>query len=327
MSPMATTYRKLLKSAGAATVAALSFSSAAAASEWTSVESPTGENINDVAYTDEGAYAVAGGGIVLKRTDQGWKKVIEGGPSGNGNDLYGASVTDDGERLWFVGASGAVGEYDVTTQTLTDRSNPDGSSNNFNDVAVTNNSGEANVYVSGDSGQVFYSFDNGKSQTWNSVTPGSGSALKAIDFFASKAGNVVDTNQKVFETDDGETWDNIGIADAGVTFYGTDSDAADDVWVSGGNGKVFQWNGNKWTPQDLGDASLRDIELNDGNSAGLTVGNGGKIFQFDGSSWQEQQTPTGANLKAVVRGSPDIAVGASGSPDIAVGASGTILER
>jgi hypothetical protein len=324
---MATTYRKLLQSAGAATVAALSFSSAAAASEWTSVEAPTGKNINDVAYTDEGAYAVAGGGIVLKRTDQGWKKVIDGGPSGNGNDLYGASVTDDGERLWFVGASGAVGEYDVTTQTLTDRSKPDGSSNNFNDVAVTGSSGEANVYVSGDSGQVFYSFDNGKSQTWNLVTPGSGSALKAIDFFASKAGNVVDTNQKVFETDDGETWDAIGIANAGVNFYGTDSDAADDVWVSGGNGKVFQWNGNKWTPQDLGDASLRDIELNDGNSAGLTVGNGGKIFQFDGSSWQQQQTPTGANLKAVVRGSPDIAVGASGSPDIAVGASGTILER
>lgn len=312
------THHNVLHSVGIATVVFLGTSTAAVAnSSWESVASPIDKNIYDVEYTKEGAYAVAGGGIVLKRTSNGWKKVIDGGPTGNGNDLYGADVTDDGERLWFVGASGAVGEYDVTSKTLTDHSNPKDSGNNFNDISVTGKSGEANVYVAGDSGSVFFSFDNGKTQTWDSVTPGSGSALKAIDFFDSKAGNLVDTNQKVFETDDGETWDAIGIGDAGVNFYGTDSDAADDVWVSGGNGKVFQWNGKKWTPNDLGDASLRDIEVNDGNTAGLTVGGGGKIFQFDGDSWQQQQTPTGANLKAVV----------SGDPDIAVGASGTILEK
>lgn len=311
-------HRKLLQSAGAATVAVLGLSSIAMAnSAWTSVKSPIDKNIYDVEYTDEGAYAVAGGGIVLKRTSSGWKKVIDGGPSGNGNDLYGADVTDDGERLWFVGASGAVGEYNVNTKTLIDHSNPKDTGNNFNDVAVTGNAGEANLYAAGDSGSVFFSFDNGKSQTWDSVKPGSGSSLQAIDFHGNKSGHVVDTNQKVFETDDGETWDAIGIGDAGVNFYGTDSDAANDVWVSGGNGKVFQWNGNQWMPNDLGDASLRDIEVTDGDTAGLTVGSGGNIFKLDGSSWQQQQTPTGSNLKAVVRG----------NPDIAVGASGTILEK
>jgi len=321
MSHFAVTYRKVLQSAGLATVALFGLSSAVVANNsWNSVSSPIDKNIYDVEYTDKGAYAVAGGGIVLKRTDNGWKKVIDGGPSGNGNDLYGGDVSADGEHLWFVGSSGAVGEYDVVSQTLTDHSNPEGTGNNFNDVAVTGQSGEANVYAADDSGNVFYSFDNGKSQTWTSVTPGSGSALKAIDFFNKKAGNLVDTNQKVFETDDGETWDAIGIGDAGVNFYGADSDAADDVWVSGGNGKVFNWNGNQWMPNDLGDASLRDIEVTDGDNAGLTVGGGGKIFKFDGNSWNQQQTPTGANLKAVVLGN-------SNRPDIAVGASGTILEK
>lgn len=321
MSHLAITSRKVLQSAGLATVALFGLSSAVVAdSSWQSVSSPIDKNIYDVEYTANGAYAVAGGGIILRRTDNGWKKVVDGGPTGNGNDLYGADVTADGEHLWFVGASGAVGEYDVMTKTLTNHSNPKDTGNNFNDVAVTGQSGDTNVYAAGDSGNVFYSFDNGKSQTWDRVTPGSGSGLKAIDFFDKRAGNLVDTNQKVFGTDNGNTWNALGIGDAGVNFYGTDSDAADDVWVSGGNGKVLKWNGNQWMPSDLGDASLRDIEVTDGDNVGLAVGGGGKIFQFNGKSWKQQQTPIGANLKAVVLGN-------SNRPDIAVGASGTILEK
>jgi len=305
------TRRSYLKRAGATVVAAAAVPGLAAAGDgFTSVETPTAEDLFDVEETADGVFAVGTGGVVVERTADGYRKALDGGPGGNGNSLYGADVTDDGERLWFVGSSGAVGEYDVATDTLYDRSNPLDSGNNFNDVAVTGEAGEADVYVAGDSGKVFYSFANGETQTWDYVTPGSGSGLSAIDFHDDRAGHVVDTNQTVFATDDGATWDVIGLANAGVTFYGVDSDGADDVFVSGGNGRVFDYTDSAWTPSTLGDAGLRDIEVEDG--AGLTVGGGGKVFELGAEGWTQLATPTGANLKAVLRSDTDVAVGAGG---------------
>ncbi|GGN92913.1 MULTISPECIES: WD40/YVTN/BNR-like repeat-containing protein [Haloarcula] len=320
MSEREATRRGVLKGIGASVAAAMGTAalsgSAAASSPWESVESPTGNTLYDVEYTDAGAYAVAGGGIVLERTELGWQKILDGGPTGNGNSLYGADVTDDGERLWFVGSSGAIGEYDVESGVLTDHSAPMDVTNNFNDVSVTGQAGEANVYVAGDSGKMYYSFENGASETWEYVTPGSGSAINAVDFFEDRKGHIVDGNKSVFRTQDGSTWNKIGLADANVNFYGVDSDGFDDVWVSGGGGMLFHWDGVEWTPHDTGDAGLRDIEVTDGDGDGYTVGGGGKVYELD-SEWTQNQTPTGQNLKAVVRG----------SVDIAVGAGGTIIER
>ncbi|MBX0323720.1 hypothetical protein EGH21_11845 [Halomicroarcula sp. F13] len=320
MSEREATRRGVLKGIGVSVAAAMGTAalpgSAAASSPWESVESPTGNTLHDVEYTDAGAYAVAGGGVVLERTELGWKKIIDGGPTGNGNSLYGADVTDDGEALWFVGSSGAIGEYDVESGVLTDHSAPMDVTNNFNDVSVTGEAGEANVYVAGDSGKMYYSFENGASETWDYVTPGSGSAINAVDFFDDRKGHIVDGNKSVFRTQDGSTWNKIGLADANVNFYGVDSDGFDDVWVSGGGGMIFHWDGSEWTPSDTGDAGLRDIEVTDGDDDGYTVGGGGKVYELDGD-WTQNETPTGQNLKAVVRG----------ATDIAVGAGGTIVER
>ena len=316
MSPK--TRRSFLKRAGATALAAGAVPGLAAADEgFTVVETPTAEDLYDVVRATDGAYAAGSGGVALERTADGWRTLFDGGVSGNGNGLYGASVTDDGERVWFVGASGAVGEYDVIADTLYDRSNPLDSGNNFNDVAVTGPAGEANVYVAGDSGKVFYSFENGETETWEYVTPGSGSGLSAIDFHDDRAGHVVDTNQKVFATDDGSTWEPVGIADANVNFYGVDSDGADDVYVSGGNGSVFDLTDAAWELSNLGDASLRDVEVGAAGDAGLTVGGGGKVFELGADGWTQLSTPTGANLKAVLRG----------GTDVAVGAAGTVIER
>jgi len=311
----ATTRRTVLKSVGAAAAAGVTLTAAgtAAASGWESVETPVDRDVNDVVYTTAGAYAVADAGIVLERTSEGWQKVLDGGPTGNGNNLRGAGVTDDGERLWLVGNSGAIGEYDVTTGSLNDYSAPNDVTNNFNGVAVRGAAGDANVYIAGDSGKIYNSFDNG--ETFDQTTPGSGSEINAVDFHGARAGHAVDGNQTVFETDDGSTYGKVGLADANVNLYGVDSDAFDDVWVSGGNGMIFHWDGAEWTPTSTGDADLVDVEVEGGS--GYTVGGGGVVFALTETGWVQQDTPTGANLAAV----------AQGPTDIAVGASGVVLER
>ncbi|MFB6221578.1 MAG: WD40/YVTN/BNR-like repeat-containing protein [Halolamina sp.] len=313
-SPPTRTRRSVLKTTGGLlAVGGLlgSAGSATAVEEWTTAETPTARTLHDVVETAAGAYAVGGGGDVLHRTDAGWVRVLNGGPTGNGNDLYGAAATDDGTRLWLVGASGAIGEYDVLTGSLTDHSAPDDVTNNFNDVSVVGEAGEANVYIAGDSGKIYRSFDNGATGTWDQITPGSGSAIHAIDFHGPRSGHAVDGNQTVFETTDGTVYQKIGIADANVNFYALDSDATDSVSVAGGGGMVHRWDGARWTPTDLGDASLRDIEV--ANGTGYVVGSGGVLFALGNGGWTQAATPTGANLKAVRRGDTDIAVGASGT--------------
>jgi len=291
----------------AATVA-VGATGTAAASGWESVETPIDGDINDVVYAATGAYAVADGGVILERTSGGWQTVLKGGVGGNGNPLRGASVTDDGERLWVVGSSGAIGEYDVRTGSLNDYSAPNDVTNNFNGVSATGGEGEANVYVAGDSGKIYYSFDNGG--TFGQTTPGSGSEINGIAFHEDRQGHAIDGNQVVFETDDGSSYDRVGLQDANVNLYGVDSDGDDDIWVCGGGGMIFNFNGSQWVSSDTGDAGLQDIEVE--NGSGYTVGGGGKVFALSGGKWTEEQTPTGANLQAVARGSTDIAVGASG---------------
>ena len=303
-----TTRRTFLRGSAAAAAVAVVPTIGAADRVWTSDETPIGSSLYDVEMTTGGAYAVGASGYVLERTDDGWGIAASGGPTG---------VTDDGTRLWFVGSSGAIGEYDVRTRDLTSHSAPNDVTNNFNDVAVTGEAGSANVYVAGDSGKIYYSFENGETGTWDAVTPGSGSNVNALDFHGPRSGHAVDGNKTVFVTDDGSTWEKVGIADANNNFYGVDSDGADDVTVVGGGGTVSHWNGSQWVREDTGDAALRDVEM-DGET-GLAVGGGGAVYRRDADGWTQEATPSGSNLKGVV----DVADGV----ELAVGASATVLER
>jgi hypothetical protein len=313
-----TTRRGVLKLSAAAVGATL-FGGAAAAETamWESVASPVDVTLHDVETTARNEFAVGGAGVVIERTQEGWTKVVDGGPTGNGSNLFGADVTDDGKRLWFVGASGAIGEYDVETGNLVSHSAPNDVTNNFNDVSVTGNADEANVYVAGDSGSVYYSFENGATGTWNSVSVGQGAGIRAIDFYDVKSGHLVNGNANVFTTSDGTTWNKIGIADADVSLYGVDSDGADDVWVAAGSGVVYHYRPDaegtpKWFRTKVGEPGLRDVELTDGD--GYAVGNSGAIFDRASGSWSRDETPNGQGLNAVVdQDGNDLAVGASGT--------------
>lgn len=288
---------------------------------WHTADTDTTETLHDVQDTLTNPFAVGGNGRVLERTGDGvWRTKIEDGPNGNGNNLYAADATDDGRRLWFVGASGAVGEYDVKTGTLIDHdplgadgtddySGPNDQTGNFDGLAVTGNADEAHVYITDQSGHVLYSHDNGK--TWSDVTPGSGSTIPAIDFRDDRKGHLCDTNGSVFATEDGETWEKIGIEDANVNYYGLESDGSDDVTIVGGNGIVREYDGASWGEENLGDKTLNGVYTT-GTDVGAAVGDDGVVFE-DPGTWTQAETPTDENLKNVTYSDVTAAVGASGT--------------
>jgi len=310
--------RDVLKAAGAtvlATTVPAVGTGTADDTEWQSVATPVDAGLHDVRNTRTRPHAVGESGVVIERAAEGWETVLRGGPAGNGNDLYGAAVTDDGERLWTVGDSGAIGEYDVRTGELIDRSAPMDVTNQFNSVAVTGPPGEADVYVVDDSGLVYYSFENGEEGTWDDITPGSGSGMPAVEFFDDRSGHAVDTNATVFGTADGTTWEPTGVEDADSSFAGLDADGFDDVLVVGGSGALLTYDGVEWRTDRLGDNDLHDVETD--NGTGYAVGGSGTVFERRDGTWSEMATPSGQNLLAV----------ATGEPDIAVGAGGEVLER
>lgn len=323
--------RTALRVAGLAVGAGAIPTLAEGATAWTERTTPTDRQLWDVSYGFDGAYAVGDGGYVIER-DGDWRVVTDTGPSGNSEDLYGSDATDDGRRLWVVGNSGAIGEYDATTGEFLgsgsrDFSEPEDYTGNFTDVVATGDAGDANLYIADDSGYVHYSFDDG--ETWEYTTPGSGSTIPAISFHDDADGHCADTNQSVFDTDDGESWTKIGVMDRNENFYGIDSNGESDVWVAGGSGLVLHYDGS-WSATHLGNVRLRDVRVATDGTDGLTVGANGRVFRRTGSRWVEEESSTEENLKGVVRGDPDafdFRPTVSETPDVAVGADGTVIEH
>lgn len=302
--------------AAAALVTVPTVASASDPGTWSTVETPTSNTLYDVAYAADGAYAVGGGGSLLRRTESGWEMVTKNGPRGNGSDLYGIDATTDGERLWFVGASGAIGEYDAQRGNITDHSQPNDASGDFNDVAASGGSCST-VFVGDDSGAIHYSFADGDDGTWNAVTPGSGAATRALDLYGGRSGHAIDDNQSVFHTRDGESWTKVGVEDADDSFLGVDCRSADDVTISASGGALYSYDGSQWRRTQVHAVDLRAIQ--EDAEAGLTVGETGTVLRRSGGSWSQEPTDTGENLEGVSQ------VGRS--PEIAVGSGGTVLEH
>lgn len=64
------------------------------------------------------------------------------------------SDTDPGERLWFAGAGGALGYYDLQTEQRRDYSKPQGNAGTFSSLTVSGDRGEEKLLVADGSGHV-----------------------------------------------------------------------------------------------------------------------------------------------------------------------------
>ncbi len=148
------------------------------------------------------------------------------------------------------------------------------------------------------------------------TTPGSGSAVNALDFHGPRAGHLVDADARLFATEDGETWTEIDLG-VGIDLYGVVSNGPGDVWLCGDDGRLVRYDGSTVESTTAGAVSLRDLTVTP-DGTGLAVGGSGTVVERAGSDdWGVVSTQTGQNLRAVV----------GGRLAAAVGASGTVLER
>ena len=288
--------------------------------EWIEVDSPTEETLFGVVAAGPTAYAVGSDGVLLAREGDGtedWRTVLDHGPSAESNTLRGVDATDDGDAIWFTGDSGALARYDVEAGRHTDHSAPNGITDNWADVAVTDPAGGERIALVNGSGQVLAGEYDGGAVEWGEATkPGSGSSMSAIEFVEGAAGYCCDTNSGVYETSDGERFERIGVDDGG-SFTAIAAAGPEALAVSAADGTVHRYDGSVWTRLHAADTTLNALATDENGTEWIVIGDGGTIRELADGGWEERETPIETALNGV----------AVGGPSIAVGAEGTVLER
>lgn len=225
--------------AAASPVGVSSVGSAATENGWSTVESGTGKTLYDAVSTLEEPYAVGSGGDVLARRAEGWEQVLDAGPTTESNTLRGIDVTDDGRNVWFAGSSGAVGKYDTATGEMSDYSAPNSKSSTWESILIGGAAGSETIYLANGSGEVLVGQNSAGKVTWgDALEPGGGSSIKGGDLIDPTTSYFSDTNAKVYEsTNDGESYDTIGIEGGSIGLYGVGAADRDDISVAAAMGR------------------------------------------------------------------------------------------
>ncbi|MFC7167033.1 WD40/YVTN/BNR-like repeat-containing protein [Halospeciosus flavus] len=280
---------------------------------WRRAKTPIDDTLHDVVLGSVGSYAVGDDGHILKRDEEGqrWGTIVKNGPTGNGSTLRAAATTDDEATLWVVGASGAIGEYDVETGELESRTIP-GNEETYTDIAVRGPAGHETLYVTDTSGAIHSTIGYGADREWDRIEPGSGDELSTIGFHGG-TGYAADTDGVVFRSVDGSSW-TTAIDNGDVPFYALTFDAAGTVWVAGDE-DVYHPGEDRWVVEQAADDTLYDITLAQDELVAVSSG-GDAVVRVD-EEWEARALP---------QDEPMMAVAADGERTVVVGESGTILE-
>ncbi|EMA33230.1 WD40/YVTN/BNR-like repeat-containing protein [Halobiforma nitratireducens] len=294
---------------------------------WTPLETPVPDDaslVDVVVAGSDAVYAVGSGGLVAAEVGGEWTTPLETGPGAQGNDLRGIDATDDGGAVWIAGEGGAVGRIDTETGRHVDYTAPAGRTDTLLDIAVGGSVGDETVLLGNGSGEILRGRYVDGDLSWDDpTTPGSGSSLAALVLVDASLGYCCDTNDGVFETDDGgESFTRVGLEGADGTLEGvaTASASASErgCLVTADDGVVHRYDGGTWTPERVTDAALTGIDCS-AERAIVSAGDG-TIHERTGtgpSGWSAFETDASGPLHAVSVGD-DRAVAV---------ADGTVLER
>lgn len=281
---------------------------------------PTSKTLHGVVESSSGIFAVGGGGKVLQRKDTGWEVVVSSGPGGNGNNLYTATSTDGGDHVWFGGSSGALGYYDLGSESVNNETAPSNVTNTMSAIAVLGSAGNETVIVGTSSGQILRGTMSNGSITWDDpYKPGTGSAINGIDNRGTEF-LFCDGNSDVFHTlDTADNWRKISPTTASGTPNDIAIGAQDDMLMAAGSGYGYHGSGSMWTPFKLG-GNARYAAARSGNRK-IIVGSSGEIFERNAREWEQTADIGSYTLRGLTipSSAPEMA--------FAVGSSGTVVVK
>lgn len=271
---------------------------------WTTADTPVDAGLSDAAVTTAGGYAVGADGVVLADRGDGWTVVLEDGPGATSNALCGVDATADGTTIWIAGDGGALARVDAASGRHTDFTAPDGITDAWTDVAVGGESGDETLLLANGSGEVLRGRFRGGEVAWTPrKKPGGGSSIAGVDLVDKSTGYLCDSNDGAFATSDGgDTFGRIGVDGVDGTLTDVAGDDAGGCLASADDGVLHRFDGDRWTPERLGDRSLWAVARR-GDYA-VVCGDDGLIFEWaDGvENWQRNATPTGHPLHGVAVG-------------------------
>ena len=289
---------------------------------WGAVRTEFGVDLLDAIQTAEGPYAVGTGGTLVADRGYGWEVVFADGPATREGQLRAVDATDDGQRLWMVGADGVLSCYDVAERKKFDYSYPQGERRRWTALAVSGEHGSEKLLVADAAGGVLPFTVDGFDAEWGDISRpvSEGAGVAALASTPDGVGFLVDTAGRSFRTNEQAGWQPAGIVESDVTF--TDCYAGPDqrVYVTATNGCVYRYDDSRrnWAPIGVtGGTPLRALDVymgEDEPNSMVVLGDDGTLYHRIGTErWEAVPVPTDSDLRGVSLGRPDVAVGGSGA--------------
>ncbi len=272
---------------------------------WTTVTSPTTDNLYGVIFTNAtngwavGGTPTAGGsatrGSILhyNGTWSIWTRISFSGFTDTmdtiNNTLYSVTVDSSNTNGWIVGAAGLTLNWNGDTWFAITNVSP----NTLRSVAMAH--GSSNAWAVGDAGTIMH----WTGTTWETMTSPTNAPLYAIHMVNANSGwaGGGSGNSGVVLNMSGSTWNVVnkfvfgpnGTTSQTVnsTIYSITVGNTTSAWACGSNGFVMYWTGTNWECNaNLITGNLKGISMiHDTMLQAWTVGDGGRILAFNGTNW------------------------------------------
>lgn len=277
---------------------------------WKQVEIPFSSTLHDVTRYKDRVYAVGDSGTVLQQADGKWSKLVDSGPTGNANVLCSVGTTDKGERIWFAGASGSLGYFDVKSEEMKDFSNPEGQGDRWNDIIVTGEAGSEVIRVADTNGEIAtLRISKTKTESTDLVKPKSaGQSITGLSRDSEGDLYAVNTTGKLFMSSDGKNWSATDLVDTDFVDV-TTKDGLAYTATSSGFGYIYDPAKDEVDKFDPDISTIHAITSDDH----VTIsGTNGKIADLIDGKWRCVETPASTDLYSICVGTEDVAVGSGG---------------
>jgi len=266
--------------------------------DWASATAPKKAQITGVESFEGAAFASAKRGQLIERTGPDeWEAIFRKGATGDGRGLLDLSLTDDGARVWFCGASGIFGYYDRRSSSVEPHPAPYELTSNFSSVSVTGESGAESVHAVDGSGRVLRMTVDGSTPDVEGVSvPGDGTGFTEI---VDDDGTLyaADTAGGLYRSEDGRKWRKERLAQTTIKALSRTEPGL--VAVTDG-GTIYK-HVSLFTESDRTKKTKPDLssphELEGNGETIVAAGGGGTVLVIDDAGRaSHQETGTGKSL-------------------------------